>query len=591
MPPGLSKIMSLFAGRFGYLCPRYWSTVPDSMRIVFFVIIGLVPAIQAQTLAGCRVFPANNIWNTRITYLPVDPNSDNYVSRIGATSPGHADFGSGLWDGGPIGIPYVAVPGTQPAVPVSFDYADESDPGPYPIPANAPIEGGSQSSGDRHVLVVDQGNCLLYEMFSSYPQTDGSWTAGSGAIFNLNSNALRTASWTSADAAGLPILPGLVKYDEVASGAILHAVRFTAPSTQMAYIWPARHYASSITDTTYPPMGARFRLKASFDISTFSPDTQVILTALKTYGMILADNGSAWFISGVPDSRWNNDDLHELSTLVGTDFEAVDESSLMLNANSGQAAVKSKPGILRSGFYWLLDADGNHAWDAPPDLAYAYGGIAGDVPITGDWNGTGHTCIGIYRPKHGLFLLDSNCNGIFDAGDAVYNFGVGAEPGDVPVVGDWNGSGTSKIGIFRQGFLWILDTDGDGVFEQGTDQTYAFGGVAGDVPVVGDWTGTGTSKIGVVRDGYFWILDANGNGTYDGTGPGEDLAFPFGGPGDVPVVGDWTGDGISKVGMFRDGFFWVLDANDPQLNGGGPAPLIAFAFGGVAGDKPVIGKW
>ncbi len=393
----LSKIMFVFAGTFRYLCLRYWSTVPNSMRIGFFVILSLVPAIQAQTLAGCRVFPANNIWNTRITYLPVDPNSDNYVSRIGPTSPGHADFGSGLYDGEPIGIPYVAVPGSQPAVPVSFTYADESDPGPYPIPANAPIEGGSQSTGDRHVLVVDQGNCLLYEMFSSYPQTDGSWTAGSGAIFNLNSNALRPASWTSADAAGLPILPGLVKYDEVAAGAILHAVRFTAPSTQKAYIWPARHYASSITDTTYPPMGARFRLKASFNISTFSPDVQVILTALKTYGMILADNGSAWFISGVPDSRWSNDDLHQLSTLVGTDFEAVDESSLMLNANSGQAAVQSKPGIFRSGFLWLLDADGNHAWDSPPDLAYAYGGIAGDIPITGDWSGTGQT----YRPDRG----------------------------------------------------------------------------------------------------------------------------------------------------------------------------------------------
>jgi hypothetical protein len=565
------------------------------MRIGLFVILYLAPAIHAQTtLAGCPVFPANNIWNTRINYLPVDPNSDNYVSRIGATSPGHADFGSGLYDGEPIGIPYVAVPGTQPMVPVSFTYADESDPGPYPIPANAPIEGGSQSTGDRHVLVVDQGNCLLYEMFSSYPQTDGSWTAGSGAIFNLNSNALRPAGWTSADAAGLPILPGLVKYDEVAAGVIRHAVRFTAPSTQMAYIWPARHYASSITDTTNPPMGARFRLKAGFNISTFSPDVQVILTALQTYGMILADNGSAWFISGVPDSRWNNDDLHELSTLVGTDFEAVDESSLMLNANSGQAAVQAKPGIFRSGFLWLLDADGNHLWDDPPDLAYAYGGIPGDIPITGDWTGIGQTCVGIYRPKHGLFILDSNCDGIFDAGDAVYNFMAsagGPQPGDVPVVGDWSGSGTTKVGIVRDGFLWLLDSNGDGTYEAGTDLEYVFGGAPGDVPVVGDWNGTGTSKIGMLRGGYLWLLDANGNGTWDGTA-GGDYAFPFGAPGDVPVIGDWTGDGISKVGMFRDGFLWVLDSDDPSVtNASGLASLMVFAFGGIPGDVPIVGKW
>jgi hypothetical protein len=251
----------------------------------------------------------------------------------------------------------------------------------------------------------------------------------------------------------------------------------------------------------------------------------------------------------------------------------------------------SKVGIFRSGFYWLLDVDGNEQWDSPPDLGFAFGGIPGDIPITGDWNATGHTCVGIYRPSNGLFILDSNCDGVFDAGDAVYNLGAGTQPGDVPVVGDWNGDGRTKVGLFRQGFFWILDYNGDGVFEQGTDKTYAFGGVAGDIPVVGDWTGTGTSKIGLVRDGFFWILDANGNGTFDGTGTGEDLAFAFGGiAGDVPVVGDWTGDGISKVGMFRDGFFWVLDANDPE-NNGGAAPLIAFPFGGIPGDKPAVGKW
>ena len=292
---------------------------------------------QSPQVAGCGVFPANNVWNARVDTLPVDANSAAYVNTIGASAYVHADFGSGTWEGGPIGIPYVAVPGAQALVAVTFDYADESDPGPYPIPPDAPIEGGAASTGDRHVLVVDQDNCILYELFDAWPQGDGSWHAGSGAVFDLNSHALRTADWTSADAAGLPILPGLVRYDEVAAGEIRHALRFTAPQTRRAYIWPARHYASSLTEAQYPPMGQRFRLRADFDLSGFSSEVQVILQALKTYGMFLADNGSAWFISGVPDERWDNDHLHELHQVHGSDFEAVDESSLMVDPNSGQA--------------------------------------------------------------------------------------------------------------------------------------------------------------------------------------------------------------------------------------------------------------
>ena len=286
----------------------------------------------------CVFFPPDNVWNTRVDALPVDANSAVYVNTIGPSAGLHPDFGSGLWDGGPIGIPYTTVPGTQPRVAVSFYYADESDPGPYPIPTDAPIEGGPASAGDRHVLVVDRDDCVLYETFDSWPNPDGSWNAGSGAIYDLNSHALRPAGWTSADAAGLPILPGLVRYDEVASGRIAHALRFTVPQTRRAYVWPARHYASSLTGAQYPPMGQRFRLKASFDISTFSPGNQVILRALKEYGMFLADNGSAWFLSGAPDERWNNDDLRQLQLRVhGADFEAVDESGLMLDPNSGQA--------------------------------------------------------------------------------------------------------------------------------------------------------------------------------------------------------------------------------------------------------------
>jgi hypothetical protein len=288
------------------------------------------------SVAGCPSFPADNIWNARVDALPVDPHSDAYISSIGRDRGLHPDFGSGLWDGGPIGIPFVAVPGSQALVNVVFDYADESDPGPYPIPSDPPIEGGAASEGDRHVLVVDRDHCRLYETWSSYPQGDGSWRAGSGAVFDLRSNALRPDGWTSADAAGLPILPGLVRWEEVDAGAIRHAIRFTVSRTQRAYVWPARHFASSSTDPTRPPMGQRFRLKASFDVSPFPARLQVILNAFKSYGLILADNGSDWFISGVPDERWDNDELALLSRVKGSSFEAVDVGSLMRDPNSGQ---------------------------------------------------------------------------------------------------------------------------------------------------------------------------------------------------------------------------------------------------------------
>jgi hypothetical protein len=290
----------------------------------------------------CPLFPADNIWNAPIDQLPVHPLSSAYIATIGADEHFHPDFGSGLWppeDGGPIGIPYVVVPAGQPGVPVSFYYPDESDPGPYPIPANPPIEGGPASDGDRHILIVQEGTCLLYELFDAWPRDDGGWDAGSGAIFDLNSNALRPAGWTSADAAGLPILPGLVRYDEVAAGEITHALRFTAPETQRAYTWPARHFASDNTGDQYPPMGQRFRLRADYDVSGFDPQIQVILRAMQRYGIILADNGQPWFISGVPDERWNNDILHQLDQLTGADFEAVDVSALMVDPDSGQTAV------------------------------------------------------------------------------------------------------------------------------------------------------------------------------------------------------------------------------------------------------------
>ena len=282
------------------------------------------PPSGTSGLNGRRLFPVDNAWNQDVSSVPVDPNSAALIASCGATRRVHADFGT-VWNGAPNGIPFVLVSGTQPRVPVTFDYADESDPGPYPIPPNAPIEGGPNATGDRHVLVIDTDNWKLYELFDAHPVNGGTrWTAGSGAVFDLSSNAMRPAGWTSADAAGLPIFPGLVRYDEVVDrGVIEHALRFTCPTTRRAYVHPARHWASSQTSPNLPPMGMRVRLKAGVDISTFPAEVRVILTALKRYGMLLADNGSGFYISGAPDPRWSDDNLATLGRLTGADFEVV----------------------------------------------------------------------------------------------------------------------------------------------------------------------------------------------------------------------------------------------------------------------------
>jgi hypothetical protein len=271
------------------------------------------PSGGSPAIAGCPIFPVNNPWNQRVDKLPVAANSAAMIRAIGLDSPLHADFGSGRYDGQIIGIPYNVVTNATPKVHVRFEYADESDKGPYPIPAHPKIEGGS----DRHVLIVDKSTCTLYELFAAQHTASG-WSAGSGAIWNLRSNAVRPAGWTSADAAGLPILPGLARY-----GELNHALRFTAEQTRRAYIYPARHYASDSNDPSLPPMGLRVRLKASFDTSGFPPQARAVLETLKTYGMILADNGSPWYITGAPDPRWSNDDLHSLDRVHGSDFEVV----------------------------------------------------------------------------------------------------------------------------------------------------------------------------------------------------------------------------------------------------------------------------
>lgn len=308
------------------------------------VVAGLTAQDAATRIGDCPVFPANNIWNTPVADLPVDPLSDAYIKSIGAATTVHADFGSGLAAGAPIGIPYVIVPKDQTKVDIVLKgyadapepFVDESDAGPAPIPADAPIEGGRTGEGDRHVIVVQQQSCTLFELYKAVANPDGSWNAVGSVRFDLESNELRPDGWTSADGAGLPIFAGLVRYDEVASGQIHHALRFTAPRTRNAHVWPARHAASASDDLSLPPMGQRFRLKADVDLSGFSPENRVILRALQTYGMVLADNGSPWFISGAPDGRWNDDALQgELRRLRGVDFEAVDISTLMASSDSG----------------------------------------------------------------------------------------------------------------------------------------------------------------------------------------------------------------------------------------------------------------
>ena len=265
-----------------------------------------------------RDLPETNAWNKRVDSLPVAPDSDAIISSIGADTGLHPDFGAGLYQGGRIGIPFDVVARATPRLRVNFEYADESDKGPYPIPRNVHVESGA----DRHALLLDRDACKLYELYA-LTHTRTGWHAGSGAIWSLRSNRLRPAGWTSADAAGLPILPGLARYDEVARGVIDHALRFTVDRTRRAYISPARHYASSLTDPELPPMGLRVRLKAGFDVSSFPKQARVVLTALKRYGMLVADNGSSWSISRAPDPRWKNDDLHTLGRVKGSDFEVV----------------------------------------------------------------------------------------------------------------------------------------------------------------------------------------------------------------------------------------------------------------------------
>ncbi len=279
-------------------------------------------AWQSADLSQIAIFPPDNYWHWDISQYQIHPNSVNFVASVGLTSALHPDFGT-VYNGAPMGIPYHLVGKNQPKIPINFtDYGDESDPGPYPIPLNGLVEGNDSLSGDRHILAIDSDGKMLYELFVAIPKVDH-WDAACGAKFDLASNAMRPVTWTSADAAGLPILPGLVRYDEIARGEIDHAIRMTVVTTQRKYLWPAQHYASSNTSVNVPPMGLRFRLKASVNISTLPRAAKIVAMALKRYGMIVADNGGNWYISGAPDDRMPDDELNALKTLKGSDFEAI----------------------------------------------------------------------------------------------------------------------------------------------------------------------------------------------------------------------------------------------------------------------------
>jgi hypothetical protein len=296
---------------------------------------------QGASLNGFVPFPSDDLWNKDISAAAVDANSSAIINYIGASVGLHPDFGAGLYNGSSMGIPYTVVDGTQALIPVNYTaYGDESDPGPMPVPANAPIEGDpNPGNGDRHVLVIDNANCWLYELYSSYPNADGSWNAGSAAVWDLLNDEQRPWTWTSADAAGLSIFAGLARYDEAASGQIRHALRFTLAQSQAAFVPPASHWAANSTNSLAAPMGMRLRLKASYDISGFSATNQVILTTLKKYGMIMADNGSSMYISGAPDSRWNNDDLHNLGQVTASDFDVVQMNPIYTASNVPQGAA------------------------------------------------------------------------------------------------------------------------------------------------------------------------------------------------------------------------------------------------------------
>ncbi|MBS1793340.1 MAG: VCBS repeat-containing protein [Acidobacteria bacterium] len=523
----------------------------------------LVPDLGiGASLHGARPFPANNAWNLDVSRFPVHSNSANLIASIGANTGLHPDFGT-FWQGAPIGIPYVVVGGTQAMVPINFtDYGDQSDPGPYPVPANAPIEGGSASTGDRHVLTIDRDNWKLYELYYSFPQNGGaSWDASSGAVWNFNSNKLRPATWTSADAAGLPIFPGLVRRDEVVElQAIRHALRFTVQTSRRAYVYPATHQAGSTTSTNAPPMGLRVRLKSDFNIENpaFSPNVRVILTALKKYGMIVADNGSNWYISGTHDPLWNDDEYSALSQVKGSNFEVVQTPNHLLMPQSDfDGDGRTDLSVFRpSTGTWYASGSTDGVF-----RAQAFG-ISTDKPAPGDYDGDGLSDNAVFRD--GVWHISNSSNGSYRA----EQFGVA---GDVPVAADFDADGRTDLAVFRpSNGTWYVRNSADNSFRANQF------GLSTDKPAVADYDGDGKADIAVFRPstGQWWIWQSS-NGAY--------RSPQFGLSGDIPVVADYDADGLADVAVFRPstGVWYIMQSTDG----------LRIAQWGLSTDRPTPGDY
>jgi hypothetical protein len=512
----------------------------------------------------CPMFPADNAWNSNISGLPVEPRSASWLASMNSSSTFlHPDFGPSGDPSTPYGIPYEVVSPTQPLVNVSFQYSGESDPGPYPFSASTPIEGGPGSTGDRHAIMVDPSTCKLYELWDASYSSSGS-TAGSGAIWNLNSDALRPAGWTSADAAGLPILPGLVNYDEASSGAMDHAIRFTAQCTQKSYLWPARHQAGQ-ANSSCPPMGARFRLDATFSLPASSCDAlcQTVLTTMKTYGLILADNGSNWYFQGIADTRWTYGDVDALKKIPASAFQAVDESCLMVNPNSGQALQPGTSGYAAS-------------CQSPRDVeqqGYDLAGKDGGVFVFP----TGHSS-GYYGSLPGLGVKVDDIVGIVPT-DGFTGYDLVGTDGGVFVFPTGQSSGfygsLPGLGIKVDDIVGLVaNPTGGGYFLVGRD-----GGVFtfGNAPFLGSLPG-----IGVHVDDIAGISStADGRGYYVVGSDGS--VYPFGDArpyGSLTALGVSVSDIVSIVPTPDSGGYWLVGAD------GG-----VFAFGDAAdlGSLPGIG--
>jgi hypothetical protein len=510
------------------------------------VAVGTTSAVaSAPPGVPCGIFPSDNIWNTDIASLPVDIHSAQWLASMDSGSTFlHPDFGPSGDPSNPYGMPYTVISPSQPFVNVSFQYASESDPGPYPFGANTPIEGGESSTGDRHAIMIDPTTCTLYELYDAQYNAGGS-TAGSGAIWNLRSNALRPAGWTSADAAGLPIMPGLLRYDEVQSGQITHAIRMTAETTDTSYLWPARHEAGARSDPSLPPMGARFRLKASFNISGYSAQAQVVLRAMQQYGLILADNGSNWYFGGTADPAWPQSLVDALKTIPASEFEAVDESSLMVSPDSGQAGVLDVPGP----GYRLVASDGG---------VFAFGdgfyGSAGALALKAPVVGIADTA-----SDSGYWLVASD-GGVFAYGDAPFLGSMGAKHLNAPIVG----MASTPDG---DGY-WLVASDG-GVFAYG-DAAFlgSMGAVRLHKPVVGMAADPGGGYWLVASDGGVFSFGA----PFDGSAGALALAKPVVAMRALPGGGGyWLVGADGGVFTYGGANFHGSTAND-LLN----APVVAL---------------